>query len=58
MIHDLLPASDEERRRQYVQLAEAADAQGLKSLGSIREGFRDVAKGWRGLAAPLNTGGR
>jgi hypothetical protein len=58
MIHDLFPGSDEERRRQYDQLAEAADVQALKSMGSIREGFLDVAKGWRGLAAPLKTRGR
>jgi hypothetical protein len=57
MIH-LLQGSDEERRRRYIHLAEAADVHALKFMGSIREAYLELAKGWRGLAVTLKPGGR
>ena len=43
----------EERRRQYIALAEEAERHAAKSPATLREDYLRLAQGWRDMAAQL-----
>jgi hypothetical protein len=55
MDEDFITGSIEERRRQYLALAEDADHYAAKSMGELRASYLKLGAGWRAMAAELGN---
>jgi hypothetical protein len=52
---DFITGSIEERRQQYLRLAEEADRCAARSAGDLHAGYLKLAAGWRQMAAELGN---